>query len=147
MTTARCVNTGSYPFVRLRGTLSNVLKIRWEGAQNSGNPADARLDTEGIRVSNDKKTVFISDEYGPYIYQFDRSTGERIRSFKLPDNFYVTVLKPVGSDEISMNIGRTANKGLEGLAISPDGRTLVAIIQAALIQDPSKRSRRQIVAN
>jgi hypothetical protein len=43
--------------------------------QNSGDPNDARFDTEGIRISNDGKSVFISDEYGPYVYQFDRSTG------------------------------------------------------------------------
>ncbi|HSS16573.1 MAG TPA: esterase-like activity of phytase family protein [Candidatus Dormibacteraeota bacterium] len=68
----------------------------FDASQNSGNPNDARFDSESIRISNDKRTVFISDEYGPYIYQFDRSTGERIRSFNLPDEFYVTVLKPVG---------------------------------------------------
>ena len=111
----------------------------FDPTQNSGNPANARFDTESIRVSNDKKTVFISDEYGPYIYQFDRSTGERLRSFTLPSDFYVPVLKPVGADEISQNtIGRTANKGMEGLAITPDGSTLVAIIQAALIQDANQ---------
>jgi hypothetical protein len=33
--------------------------------QTSGNPNDARLDPESIRVSNDGLTVFISDEYGP----------------------------------------------------------------------------------
>ena len=111
----------------------------FDASQNSGNPTDARFDTESIRISNDKRTVFISDEYGPYIYQFDRSTGERIRSFTLPDEFYVTVLKPVGADEISLNSsGRTANKGMEGLAITPDGRTLVGVMQAALIQDANE---------
>src|SRR5260370_1170653 len=47
-------------------------------------PNNARLDPESIRVSNDGKSVFISDEYGPYVYQFDRSTGQRLKSFKLP---------------------------------------------------------------
>jgi hypothetical protein len=57
----------------------------------------------------------------------------------LPDEFYVTVLKPVGADEISLNSsGRTANKGMEGLAITPDGSTLVGIMQAALIQDANE---------
>jgi hypothetical protein len=111
----------------------------FDASQNSGNPNDARFDSESIRISNDKRTVFISDEYGPYIYQFDRFTGERIRSFNLPDEFYVTVLKPVGADEISLNSnGRTANKGMEGLAITPDGNTLVGIMQAALIQDANE---------
>jgi hypothetical protein len=39
----------------------------FDASQNSGNPADARFDTESIRVSNDGSSVFISDDYGPYI--------------------------------------------------------------------------------
>ena len=35
------------------------------GPNSSLNPLNARLDTEGIRVSDDRKSVFISDEYGP----------------------------------------------------------------------------------
>jgi hypothetical protein len=112
----------------------------FDPAQNSGNPANARFDTEGLRVSNDGRSVFVSDEYGPYVYQFNRFTGQRIRSFKLPDSFFVTHLSPVGATEISGNtIGRTANKGMEGLAITPDGRTLVGIMQAALIQDANEK--------
>lgn len=107
--------------------------------RNSGNPNDARFDTESIRVSNDGFSVFISDEYGPYIYQFNRLTGLRVRTFQLPDLFYVPNLRPVGADEISSNtVGRTANKGMEGLAITPDGRTLVGIMQTALIQDANE---------
>src|SRR4051812_43031769 len=41
------------------------------GAGNSGNAINARLDPEGLRVSADGKSVFVSDEYGPYVYQFD----------------------------------------------------------------------------
>jgi hypothetical protein len=104
--------------------------------RNSGDPHDARLDTESIRLSKDGDSVFISDEYGPYVYQFDRHSGRRIRAFRLPDNLFVTNLRPIGTDEISGNTsGRTANKGMEGLAITPDGKTLVGIMQASLIQD------------
>ena len=110
--------------------------------RNSGNANDARLDTEGIRLSNDGLSVFISDEYGPYVYQFLRFGGLRLRAFKLPDHLFVSNLKPVGNDEISGNTsGRTANKGMEGLAITPDGRTLVGIMQAALIQDAATAAK------
>jgi hypothetical protein len=110
--------------------------------QNSGFPGNARLDPESIRVSNDGRSVFISDEYGPYIYQFDRATGQRIRSFTLPSNLYVATPNPVGKTETSTNTsGRTDNKGMEGLAITPDGKTLVGIMQAPLIQDPKKLLR------
>lgn len=92
-----------------------------------------------MRLSNDGRSVFISDEYGPYVYQFDRITGARIRSFKLPSSFFVTSLSPVGNTEIADNTaGRTANKGMEGLAITPDGRTLVGIMQNSLIQDANE---------
>jgi hypothetical protein len=115
----------------------------FDAAHNSGDANDARFDTEGIRVSNDGLSVFISDEYGPYIYQFSRLTGARVRTFALPSQFYVTNLSPVGANEISGNtVGRTANKGMEGLAITPDGRTLVGIMQNALIQDATAGAKK-----
>lgn len=103
---------------------------------SSGNPSDARFDPESVRVSNDGKTVFISDEYGPYVRQFDRNTGELLRTYTLPSNLDVTTLSPVGQTEIDNNtVGRVANKGMEGLALTPDGKTLVGIMQAQLEQD------------
>lgn len=108
----------------------------FNAGKNSLNSNNARLDPEGIRVANDGNSVFITDEYGPYIYQFDRSSGRRIRTFKLPDAFAVTNLSAVGDTEIAGNtIGRVANKGMEGLAITPDGRYLVGAMQSPLVQD------------
>ena len=112
----------------------------------SNNPDNARLDPESIKVSNDGRFVFISDEYGPYVYEFERATGERIRSFRLPDSFAVipstttnTETGNTGSDTQNVNntrlLGRVANKGAEGLAITPDGRTLAVALQSSLIQD------------
>ncbi|MDR7267551.1 hypothetical protein J2X20_000180 [Pelomonas saccharophila] len=102
----------------------------------STNPNNARLDPEGIRVSNDGRSVFISDEYGPYVYQFDRATGQRIRTYTLPNSFAASNLSSSGAAEISGNTtGRVANKGMEGLAISPDGKTLFGFVQSPLAQD------------
>jgi hypothetical protein len=113
------------------------------GAGTSANPLDARLDPEAIRVSSDGKTVFISDEYGPYVRQFDRATGELLRTYQLPANLAVATPLPTEAGELAANTsGRTTNKGMEGLAITPDGKTLVGIMQAALIQDavtPTKK--------
>src|SRR5262249_2286816 len=107
--------------------------------QNSGNPNNARLDSEGIRLSADGKRIYISDEYGPYIYEFDRDSGQRIRAMKLPDHLFVSTLSSQGAVEIANNTsGRVANKGMEGLAITPDGNTLVGIMQNALIQDAAQ---------
>ena len=111
----------------------------FDPSQTSGNPLDARLDTESIRVSNDGKFVYISDEYGPYVYEFERSSGRRTRAFQMPAHLFVSNLNSIGTTEISGNTsGRTANKGMEGLAITPDGKTLVGIMQAALIQDAAQ---------
>ncbi|MFM0518816.1 MULTISPECIES: esterase-like activity of phytase family protein [Caballeronia] len=99
-------------------------------------PRDARFDPESIRVARDGASVFISDEYGPYIYRFDRRTGERIAAYRVPASFAVTTLSPIGNDEISENTsGRVANKGMEGVAISPDGDTLFGVMQSPLLQD------------
>lgn len=112
------------------------------GAGSSGNPLDARFDPEAVRVSNDGKSVFISDEYGPYVRQFDRATGALVKTFTLPANLYAANLSPKGDVEIAGNtIGRVANKGMEGLAITPDGKTLVGILQAALEQDKGSASK------
>ena len=113
---------------------------------SSGNTNDARFDTEGLRISNDGLSIFISDEYGPYVYQFDRFSGRRLRAFqfppcsaKSPSCFFVSNLSSMGATEISGNtVGRVANKGMEGLAITPDGLTLVGIMQNALIQDAAQ---------
>lgn len=55
--------------------------------QTSGDTKDARLDSEGVRVSNDRQFVYTSDEYGPYVNEFLRATGQRVRRFHLPDSF------------------------------------------------------------
>ena len=121
---------------------TNYFTGRSDGFAGSGstNPAHARLDPEGVRVSNDGRSVFITDEYGPYVYQFDRVSGQRIRSFTLPDALAVTQLGPTtaSEDKPVNSSGRLANKGMEGLAITPDGKTLVGVMQAPLLQDSNK---------
>jgi hypothetical protein len=70
------------------------------------------------------------------VYQFDRASGKRIRAYRLPEKFAVPVQSPQGAVEISGNTqGRIANKGMEGLAITPDGRTLYGAMQSPLEQD------------
>ena len=50
--------------------------------------------------------------------------------------FAVSKLSAAGNDEISGNTsGSVANKGMEGLAITPDGKTLVGVMQSPLLQD------------
>jgi len=102
----------------------------------SANTNNARFDPEAVRVSPYGRYVYITDEYGPYVYQFDRESGMRTKTFALATNLSVTNQSSQASIEIASNtIGRVANKGMEGLAISPDGSTLFGFMQGPLIQD------------
>ncbi|HKP59616.1 MAG TPA: esterase-like activity of phytase family protein [Polyangiales bacterium] len=101
-----------------------------------------RFDPEGIRVSRDRRFVYITDEYGPFVYEFERSSGRRTRVFALPSEFASTQLNAVGDTEIELNTaGRVSNKGMEGLAITPDGRTLIGAMQSPLAQDGGVAAR------
>jgi hypothetical protein len=112
----------------------------------STDPANARFDPESVRISNDGKSVFISDEYGPYVRQFDRATGKLIKTFAVPGDLAVANQSPNGATEIAGNAtGRVANKGMEGLALTPDGKTLVGIMQAPLEQDASVAATSKMV--
>lgn len=133
--------------------LNTKSKYYFTGRADNFNPAQpstadghGRFDPEGLRVSDDGLSVFISDEYGPYLREFNRATGQLIRSIKLPDNLAIRTLAPTGNVEISENrLGRTANKGMEGLAITPDGKVLVGVIQAALLQDASDPATKKLI--
>lgn len=118
----------------------------FDPAQNSCDPANARVDSEGIRVSNDGKSVFVSDEYGPFLYEFDRATGKRIRAFTLPARLCITKLSASKDVEIKGNdVGRVTNKGMEGLAITPDGKTLVGAMQDPLEQDGKDAATKKVL--
>jgi hypothetical protein len=115
----------------------------FDPTKSSTNPNNGRLDPEGVRVSKDGRSLFVSDEYGPYVYQFDRATGQRIKSFALPSNLAVATPGATTASEgkPTNTIGRVANKGMEGLAITPDGKTLIGIMQAPLLQDSNNNIR------
>src|SRR5262245_17325428 len=96
--------------------------------------AGLRFDPEGIRVAPDG-TFYVSDESGPWIIQFDRQ-GNLLRRIAVPADFAIANPSDDPNEELLGNIsGRQANRGMEGLAISPDGSTLYGMMQNALLQD------------
>lgn len=102
-----------------------------------------RLDPEGIRVAPDG-TVWISDEYGPVIYHFDQR-GTRIGTLDVPPAFLITKPAPTLAEEMkpeNNRSGRYTNRGAEGLALSPDGKTMLIALQSALVQDGGMASRK-----
>jgi len=92
-----------------------------------------RFDPESIRRANG--LFYISDEYGPFIAEFSPQ-GVRGRLLAVPKRFQALHPAATPDEEGRLNqSGRQTNAGLEGMAATPDGKRLVAIIQRPLIQD------------
>ena len=88
------------------------------------------LDSEGLVALKDG-TFWVSDEYGPHIVHFDATGREigRINPFKHDARAYIHLPAELAS--------RERNHGMEGLAITPDQKTLVGIMQSTL-RNPNK---------
>lgn len=122
-------------------TLKNNLGIELNGLPNPANagatgetaydlngnillPSEDGVDSEGLALASDG-TFWISDEYGPHILHVDRNgkTIERINPFG----------SGTGGRKLPLVFARRRpNRGMEGLTITPDGKTLVGIMQFPL---------------
>ena len=92
-------------------------------------PSADGIDSEGLVLAADG-TFWVSDEYGPHIAHFD-ATGQTIER-----------INPFGTGTGGRTIPavfktRRPNRGMEGLAITPDGKTLVGMMQSPMY-NPSK---------
>ncbi|PWJ89897.1 hypothetical protein C8D77_106221 [Mesorhizobium loti] len=103
------------------------------------------LDNEAI-VRLPDGSMFISDEYGPNIYRFS-ADGHLLSATQPPaalvpmrhgapnfasDNPGSGAAEPDPKDP---DTGRQNNQGLEGMAMTPDGKFLIAVLQSATRQD------------
>ncbi|WP_206696871.1 esterase-like activity of phytase family protein [Marinomonas algicola] len=95
---------------------------------------DYGLDGEGLVALKDG-SFWISDEYGPHMVHFDKKGVEigRINAFQ-QDERNVYHLPAVFQH-------RRANRGMEGLAITPDESTLVGIMQSTM-KNPDKAAQK-----
>ncbi|MCL6416948.1 esterase-like activity of phytase family protein [Aestuariirhabdus sp. Z084] len=87
------------------------------------------LDSEGLVALKDG-SFWVSDEYGPHIVHYNAAGVELER------------INPFGTGTGGRKLpavlaNRRANRGMEGLAITPDEKTLVGIMQSTLF-NPSK---------
>jgi len=107
--------------------------------------AGRRYDPEGIRVAGDG-TIYVSDEYGPWIDAFARD-GTHLKRLRVPSRFAISNPDGDGDRELPpKNLsGRQGNRGFEGLAMSTDGRTLYSIMQSPLIQDGALNAKNKRV--
>jgi hypothetical protein len=102
-----------------------------------GGPLSAALDPEGIVVQPLTGTLIVSDEYGPSLYEFTRF-GQFLRSYKVPPGLLprnaasgvVNYASDAGNDA-----GKRTNRGFEGLAISPNGLFVFAMLQSAMLDE------------
>lgn len=95
---------------------------------------EQRLDPEGLRASSTGH-LYLSEEYGPTVREFD-ARGNLVRDLPVPPHFLVEHPARSKDEEFATNAaGRQPNGGLEGLAISPSGARLFAIMQRPLLQD------------
>ncbi|GAB3560663.1 esterase-like activity of phytase family protein [Spirosoma fluminis] len=87
------------------------------------------LDSEGLVLASDG-TFWISDEYGPHIVHVDATgkTIERINPFGTGTG---------GRTLPKVLARRRPNRGMEGLTITPDGKTLVGLMQSPLYNPSS----------
>ncbi|MER9106093.1 esterase-like activity of phytase family protein [Mesorhizobium sp. M0243] len=103
------------------------------------------LDNEAI-VRLPDGSMFISDEYGPNIYRFS-ADGHLLSATQPPaalvpmrhgtPNFASDNPGPGAAepDPKDPETGRQNNQGLEGMAMTPDGKFLIAVLQSAPRQD------------
>jgi hypothetical protein len=99
-----------------------------------------RLDPEGLRVTTNGNLI-ISEEYGPRVIEFTPD-GQMVREFVMPHHLVVD--KPDISKKTENpknNLGRRCNGGMEGLAISADGKYFYGLMQCPLLQDSFRGSR------
>ncbi|MDO6810007.1 esterase-like activity of phytase family protein [Zobellia galactanivorans] len=87
---------------------------------------DFGLDSEGIVALKDG-TFWVSDEYGPHIVHYNANGVQLER------------ISPIGVNEDTGDrklpavfAKRRANRGMEGLAVTPDEKTLVGIMQSTM---------------
>ncbi|MBO0929431.1 esterase-like activity of phytase family protein [Fibrella aquatilis] len=107
------------------GTGETALSV---SGTNLGTSADG-IDSEGLAIAPDG-SFWVSDEYGPHIVRFDANgqTIERINPFG----------SGTGGRRIPLVFAtRRANRGMEGLTITPDGKTLVGMMQFPLYNPSS----------
>ena len=102
------------------------------------------FDPEGLVIDPHTGHLLVADEYGPSVYEFNRR-GKLLRIFPTPANLVPkvgTTVNYVTDRDGGLNAGRQDNRGFEGIAITPDGTRLYAVLQDPLINEPGPNNGR-----
>ncbi|WP_289030891.1 esterase-like activity of phytase family protein [uncultured Paraglaciecola sp.] len=126
--------TGETPYAVLDDGTIEVLRedmsLAYDETSNPIKLDDYGLDGEGLVALSDG-TFWVSDEYGPHMVHFDADGVEIERINAFTDDARVTFNLPA---EFA---NRRANRGMEGLAVTPDEKTLVGIMQSTMYNPSS----------
>jgi hypothetical protein len=102
------------------------------------------FDPEGLVIDPRTCHLIVADEYGPSVYEFNRA-GKLLRAFQIPANLIPKVgaaVNYVTDRDGGLTAGRQDNRGFEGIAITPDGTRLYAVLQDPLIEEPGPNNGR-----
>lgn len=126
--------TGETPYDENGNPIVLNQSLPYDATTNPIKLDDYGLDSEGLVALKDG-TFWVSDEYGPHIVHYDANGIEigRINAFSADTR----VTDTTGINLPAEFANRWANRGMEGLAITPDEKTLVGIMQSTLY-NPTK---------
>jgi len=131
--------TGAISDFKIRETI--IFKDEFGNPMNGLAPSPTNVlgqafDPEGFVIGPHNRHFYVSDEYGPSLYEFDKK-GKRVRSFVTPTNLVPrdAAGMPNFASDIGNSKGKRTNRGFEGLAISPDGEYVYAMLQSAMLDE------------
>lgn len=102
--------------------LGSTGEIAYDNSLSPLAPDPYGLDPEGLVALSDG-SFWVSDEYGPHLVHFDQAGRQLER---------VSPFANGGRQIPAVFINRRANRGMEGLTITPDGEWLVGMMQSPL---------------
>ncbi len=108
--------------------------VRYPSPATGEGAGKISLDSEAVAYLPDG-AFYVSDEYAAGVYLFDKA-GRQVGAIQAPP-----ALLPMRKGQLDFTAesapatGRRNNQGLEALAVTPDGKRLIAILQSATVQD------------
>jgi len=130
------------PFYNCFGVFNAVTNPN--GLELTPNPHG--IDTEGLVRTNDG-TFWVVDEYGPSLLKID-AQGKVLKRF-LPDSLadYLAPITGYSVDDSPLSFPkifgerRRLNRGFEGIALTPDGKTLYLALQSPFLTPTGNTGR------